>query len=655
MRKMNNISILILLSLMFIELFGCSSTTAVKIGSSTLKSAHKAFQKGDYRSALNGYEETLKKALENDFEKGVLIAHYNIGNTYVKLGERSKALDNYERALTLSKRIGDYTNRIRIEDKISTIDKRLKPPYLVFKENFKDENHNGIIEAGEKISLTIKVTNSGEGLAEDVTVRLVGNNSILLDNVEQKVLDVGRLNPRQTKSVNFTFYIPYTARDDKDRFSIKVTESSGKFTPASHPMNVIVKPYISPKLSARYEIDDDMVGESRGNENNKIDIGERIELGITISNRGGGTSLDTKVHATTNAKGIELMSSTAFFGNIPPGRSITKSIVFFVNGDFKGEELPLNLKITEKADCCGLLLSEVFSVYESPSTRIGASVIDPAPLTKVNKYFLGEDIEIPPKTKLSNPNAVAVVIGNRDYKNVSDVKYALKDAISIENYLINVMGYKENNIYLVKNATQSDFTRIFGKEKNFKGELYNSVKEGKSDVFIYYSGHGAPGLNSKKSYFVPVNADPKYIEFVGYQADIFYENLSKLPAKSITVVIDACFSGANIINDISPVIIDVDDPVIKLKNGVVISSSQARQVSTWLREKEHGLFTYFFLKAIHNKNADYNNDKQLTYNEIFDYISDNSEGVPYYARRIHGIEQTPTMQGQIRENVFVKY
>lgn len=207
----------------------------------------------------------------------------------------------------------------------------------------------------------------------------------------------------------------------------------------------------------------------------------------------------------------------------------------------------------------------------------------------------------------------------------------------------------------MENATKGDFELYFGIKGNHKGKLFNAVKAGKSDVFIFYSGHGAPGLKDKKGYFVPIEADPQYIELGGFSVDVFYENISKIPAKSMTVVLDACFSGADIFENISPMVVKIVNPVIDMPNGVVLSSSKGSQVSSWYNDKEHGMFTYFFLKAIHNKNADYSKDNKLTYSEIYKYIADNDEGVPYFARRIHGVEQTPTIEGQYKEKVLVRY
>jgi hypothetical protein len=257
------------------------------------------------------------------------------------------------------------------------------------------------------------------------------------------------------------------------------------------------------------------------------------------------------------------------------------------------------------------------------------------------------------ETRVVNKDAIAVVIGNRDYRKIKNVDFAMHDAEIIIKYLISTFGYKEGNIFLLENASKTDFELYFGNQDSYKGKLFNAVKEGKSDVFIYYSGHGAPGLKDKKGYFVPAEADPQYLELSGYSADVLYENLSKIPARSITVVMDACFSGATVYDNISPMALETSRPIIK--NAVVLSSSEGTQPSSWYNEKKHGLFTYFFLKGIHNKNADSNKDGNLTFDELYQYISDKSEGVPYHARRVHGVEQDPTIEGQYQGKVLVTY
>ncbi len=260
-----------------------------------------------------------------------------------------------------------------------------------------------------------------------------------------------------------------------------------------------------------------------------------------------------------------------------------------------------------------------------------------------------------PKSRMSQPNAVAVVIGNRDYQKISSVAYAVNDARSVKKYLINVMGFREGNILYYENVSKADFEEIFGLHEFHEARLYNMIKPNISDVFIFYSGHGAPGLRNLKGYFVPVDCDPNYLEFRGYSQETFYNNLSKLPAKSVTVIIDACFSGENVHQDISSILPKVQAPIFMIPNGVLLSSSRAQETSFWYNDQEHGLFTYFFLRALKDKlKSDSNKDGKISFKEIYDYLSSPTEGIPYFARRLHGKAQNPTIQGNA-EKIIVKY
>ena len=105
-------------------------------------------------------------------------------------------------------------------------------------------------------------------------------------------------------------------------------------------------------------------------------------------------------------------------------------------------------------------------------------------------------------------------------------------------------------------------------------KLKNAVKKGKSDVFVYYSGHAAPDPDSKQGYFVPVDADPNYIKETGYPVDDLYATLNKTGAISTTVVIDACFSGSSdqgmILKDISPVFIEIDNSFLTIEGRLLL-------------------------------------------------------------------------------------
>lgn len=248
-----------------------------------------------------------------------------------------------------------------------------------------------------------------------------------------------------------------------------------------------------------------------------------------------------------------------------------------------------------------------------------------------------------PTAARTNKDAVAVVIGNREYidKDIPPVNFAVQDAQLIKEYLINTLGYREGNIIFEANASKGIFESIFGTSETHKAKLFEYLVPDKSDVFVYYSGHGAPSLETKKGYILPVDGNPNNVSIGGYSLELLYGNLAKLPARSVTVVTDACFSGAPLFKKASPVGIIVKNPLAARANTTIISSSAGTELSSWHPEKGHGLFTYYFLLGLTGE-ADSNKDKKVTMGEVQAYISDN---VPYMARKLHhGRKQTPSVQ-----------
>lgn len=269
-----------------------------------------------------------------------------------------------------------------------------------------------------------------------------------------------------------------------------------------------------------------------------------------------------------------------------------------------------------------------------------------------NSPSISEDIKtVPldfdlPASESEAPEAFAVIIGNRNYVKAKSVDFAHADAEAVRDLCITSLGIRPGNIFLLKDATKAQFEIYFGNRNNPRGKLANVIIPDKSDVFIYYSGHGAPGLKDKKGYLVPSDCDPQFLEVTGYPLETLYENLAQLPARNITLVIDACFSGEDVHNNISPLLPLVSTPILSKPNIAVINSSSGTQYSTWFPEKGHSLFTYFFLKAFGSPETDTNSDGNLSVEEIFQFVSHPTNGVPYWARRLHNAEQTPELIGQ---------
>jgi hypothetical protein len=387
---------------------------------------------------------------------------------------------------------------------------------------------------------------------------------------------------------------------------------------------------------------------------------------------------------------IEIIGADAVFETSLQGVSVTTSVAsvkkLFVNNaavvwtqelsswSIQTTPSPVREMFLSNADA--VLTTDLVSPTSTPEERVTTAGVEPRqrvepPTTpgvpKPQTAVAQEDsatmtpdiVQELPETNMQNPDAVAVVIGNRDYvfPTVPDVNYAVQDAAAIKTFLTKTLGYKEGNILFFENATQGIFNTLFGTKQEHKGMLFDMVKPNVSDVFIYYSGHGVPDVTSRHGYFVPVDCSPKRIKLNGYPLNLFYYNLSQIPAKSFTIVIDACFSGVShtgsLLGEISPIVPVVENPMMHLQKAVIITAARGDEVSGWYSEMGHGLFTYFFLKGI-SGDADRNRNRELTVDELQTFLLDETEGVPYFARRLHGVEQHPEVFGQ-SDHVLIRY
>lgn len=265
-------------------------------------------------------------------------------------------------------------------------------------------------------------------------------------------------------------------------------------------------------------------------------------------------------------------------------------------------------------------------------------------------HSLKSDVDVNiPEARRKNPEAVAVVIGNQRYarsgKGVADVSFAERDAAIMRQYLVKTMGYSSENIIFKIDASLVDMLDIFGSGDGRSGKLYNWLRQGKSDVFVYYVGHGAPHAKGESSYLVPVNGSAENIESTGYELEKLYLMAEKLPARSVTMVIDACFSGDSqggpLLKNISPVMVMTSEPVRSVENTVIFAGAGKGEVATWYSEKGHSTFTYYFLKGLGGA-ADHNGNGAISVAEMSEYLH---EEVPHRARRQSDREQNPVIMG----------
>lgn len=254
-----------------------------------------------------------------------------------------------------------------------------------------------------------------------------------------------------------------------------------------------------------------------------------------------------------------------------------------------------------------------------------------------------------PKARLRRTDAVAVIIGNSAYRNgVPAVDYGTRDAEAMKLIAMRTLGLDAGNVLLLKDATRGAIDEVFGTDKDHKGKLWRHIDpDGRSDVYVFYSGHGMPGVNAEDAFLLPVDGDPNHASLNGYPLSLLYKNLGELKTKSTTVFLDACFSGQSpdannttLIKQASPVFVTKTTPGETSKINLFAAAGE-RQLSNWDAEAGHGIFTRWVLAGLSGE-ADEDKNREVTAKELHEYVS---RQVRRSARRTHGREQDPFFKG----------
>ncbi|MBI5165822.1 MAG: SUMF1/EgtB/PvdO family nonheme iron enzyme [Magnetospirillum sp.] len=250
-----------------------------------------------------------------------------------------------------------------------------------------------------------------------------------------------------------------------------------------------------------------------------------------------------------------------------------------------------------------------------------------------------------------NPDCVAAIVGNKAYgKGIPAVEYAHNDAESFKRYVVDVLGCREGNIIDLRDATKGRLEAAFGNRDSHRGKVFQYVRPGRSDVVVFYSGHGVPSLRDKRGYLLPTDAEPDTVEVSGFPVEVLYDNLAKVEARSVTVYLDACFSGdspwGTLVKGASGISVVPKLPAVKAGDKAaavlaVLTAARGDELASWDQEAKHGLFTRILLDGLYGA-ADGNGDGQVSMAEAKAYLD---EEMTYQARRRFNREQHATLHG----------
>lgn len=542
------------------------------------------------------------------------------------------------------------------------------PPILYAVLSFDDDNNNGILEANEQARITLNIRNQGKGPAQDLEI-------LVKDNVIDPNLSIGTVGT-----------IPFLLPDEQKRIVIPLSAGMD-IKSAEHKLTIGIKEYFGYDMDPAYlyintiqfqeailafsglEVVDLGEGTAAIRQDGKLQSGEMVKLKITVQNLGQNVSTNTRYSIKSRDQNIFIAGGEGTLGDlgigevkdlwitISPNKRVTTTgnlplFLTLLNDHKRGQLVDQMLPITLDQKPPEPVILSVKADVDKLQKQVARFEVNPDRMTANVGNAI--DIRQVPPSKIHRSNSIAVVIGVEKYDYFVSAPYAENDANLMQNYFKTALGIEKVYTYKSKDVSGYFFDNTF--DPTF-GELQKAIKKGETDLYIFYSGHGIPSKDGSKVFLLPSDGRIEAIDRQGYDLNKLYGNLQKLGAKSVTVFMDACFSGAsrsseqykaeNLISmkgvRIKP---EVDQPWATDPSFSVFTSSDFSETSLSFDPSESGLFTYYLCAGLQGK-ADLDGDKKITSGELSKYVI---ERVKETSIKIRGL-QTPQFHGD--ENVIL--
>ncbi len=126
----------------------------------------------------------------------------------------------------------------------------------------------------------------------------------------------------------------------------------------------------------------------------------------------------------------------------------------------------------------------------------------------------------------------ALVIGNNNYRYLNKLQTAVNDAKEVSQLLRDHYGFSTKVLY---DATRDDILTALVE--------YRRTLPDKSNLLIYYAGHGHNDREADEAYWLPVDAQ-KDNNQNWISADDITRDVRAIPSQHVLIISDSCYSGS---------------------------------------------------------------------------------------------------------------
>lgn len=525
------------------------------------------------------------------------------------------------------------------------------PDLVLQNQVFSDPNNNRIIDANESGSIRFEIVNQGNGVAEDVNVR-VTLDGIAMDALGfSELIKVGDIQPQETREIT----IPVTGKENlvsgQVEFTVQVVESNG-FDAYPFTMKINTHKLRKPEVliaDAAFIADD----------GRNIRLAEPIILKILVQNIGDGEAENVNVSFDflKEKENCFLMDNALKrIGNLKPGDTAIVDFKFTANRRYTLQEIPVKLELNESRS--GMVSDTTLLASLNQEIHSGQLIAIEGMQEEVGEITLGE-LEIreqeqdaitmrgvaDPSKGLNVAKAkkdmligdyYALIIGIDDYYGEYEPLHnAVRDAEAIEQVLKAKYKFDYFITLFDREATRIQILEAFE-------DLARRVKP-TDNVFIYYSGHGEYKEQFNRGYWVPVDARSNSISELISNNDI-QTALTGIRSKHTLLISDACFAGEIFRGEVLQIPFENSEnyyrKVHERPSRKAITSGGIEPVMDTGKEG-HSVFAFYVIKSLENNEDPFYDASQL-YERIKIPVTNNSDQQPHF----HPIKNTGDEGGQ---------
>lgn len=251
----------------------------------------------------------------------------------------------------------------------------------------------------------------------------------------------------------------------------------------------------------------------------------------------------------------------------------------------------------------------------------------------------------PTRSGVAKPkDAVAIIIGIEKYRRAPSADFASRDANLFVDYAQRTLGVRPENIRLLADDKAESSEILL----TLRSWLPTRVNRDKTDVFVFYSGHGLPSPDGESLFLLPYDVNRDLLDRTAISQKEVIELIAKTNPRSATLFMDACYSGQTrtgetLLASARPISVSAKQGVVP-KNFTVFSASAPDQISSSSPEVRHGIFSYFLMRGLEG-DADQNKDGQISVAEMQAYLA---EQVPRQALSQNRVQRPQVIGDQGR-------